>query len=171
MTFFSLLHFIWFLPIFQWRRLFFCAKKGPKFWTIVWTLFQIFFLVWDFFAIQIFYKQKTSFFGWCIPGRAPSGRAGPGPPSSWQGGNIEKVHRKKCPGKLHFIFGEKYIFWQFYPSKRSDLCLVRQISSRGSGSNFFYPKLIGDRQSYDIFFNPSFYMVFAYISVFWLYPP
>ena len=36
------------------------------------------------------------------------------------------------------------IFWKKH-SECSETYLVSQISSRGSGSNFFYPKLIGDR--------------------------
>ena len=119
---------------------FFSEKKVQHFGQHFGPFFG-FFWVWVFFVKQIFYKQKRSFFGWCIPRRAPSGRAGPGPPSLWQGGNIEKVHRKKCPRKLYFTFWEKYIFGSFYLSKRSDLCLERQISSRGSGSNFFLSKI------------------------------
>ena len=64
-----------------------------------------------------------------LRGRAP--RAGP--PRVGR----KKVGRKKCPGKLHFIFFEKIDFWTFYLSKCSDSYLERQISSRGSGSNFF----------------------------------
>ena len=108
------------------------SKKSKKQVKIL-DPFLRFFVGLGFFCHQIFYKQKTGFFGW----RAPSGGAGPGPPSFFQGGNIEKVHRKKCPGKLHFIFWGKIFVGAIYLSKRSDLCLVRQISSRGSGSNFF----------------------------------
>ena len=55
---------------------------------------------------------------------------------------------------LYFIFSQKTCFLSLYLLKRSKTYLKRQISSRGSGCNFSCPKLIGERQSYDIFFQP-----------------
>ena len=88
------------------------------------------------------WKKKRSMYGtFWTPG---SGRAGPGPPSFFQGGNIEKVLKKKCPGKLYFIFWGKIVFviWPikmlWFVSRTTDL--VERIREQ-----FFYPKLIGER--------------------------
>ena len=42
-------------------------KKGSKILDEILEPFFGFFLVWFFFANQIFYKQKTGFFGWARP--------------------------------------------------------------------------------------------------------
>ena len=83
---------------------------------------------------------------WLPSGHTPSGCAplrgappGPGP---------LELEGKKLGGKSvpeNYIFFKKTRFSSFYLSKRSETYLVSQILSRGSGSDFSYPKLIGDR--------------------------
>ena len=90
--------------------------------------------VWVFFANQIFYKQKRGFFGW------------------WRCRRRFFCEKKgpKFWRKFWTFFGQNVgpFFWLLFGKKHSkcfETYLVRQISSRGSGSNFFYPKLIGNR--------------------------
>ena len=45
------------------------------------------------------------------------------------------------------------------------------LARRDNPDGFLYPKWIVEHQNYDIFFNPSFYMDFAYISIFGQCPP
>ena len=104
------------------------------------------FLGLGFFCQPDFLQAKNRFFRLGAPLRGALGRA---PPPFSRVEILKKFTGKSVLEKCTLFFGKNI----FLVSKRSDLCLVRQISSRGSGRNFFYPKLIGNRQSYDIFFS------------------
>ena len=85
-------------------------------------------------------------------------RGAPGPPRVGR----KKVGRKKCPGKLHFVFWKKH-------SKCSETYLDRRISSRQSGSNFLLSKV--DRRSLELwhFFSTLHFIWFLPIFQFVAY--
>ena len=88
----------------------------------------------------LFFGQNWLFRGFCLYfNRArPFGARWAGPPFLFLGWKYWKSSQEKVYRKTILYFFGKH-------SKRLETYLERQISSRGSGSNFFYPKLIGDR--------------------------
>ena len=105
------------------------TKKGSK----ILDPFLRFFWFLRFFCHTDFLQAKNSFFSAGAPLRGALGRA---PPPFSRVEILKKFTGKSVPENCTLFFG-KNSFWSFYLSKCSETYLVSQISSRGSGSNFF----------------------------------
>ena len=102
-----------------------------------------------FFHFFILYSFWLYFTGGA-PLRGALGRA---PPPVCRAEILKKFSGKSVLETILYFLGKNIL-------KRSKTYLKRQISSRGSGCNFSCPKLIGERQSYDIFFSTDGKMTF-----------
>ena len=98
------------------------SKKSSKIWVLkkvekigqnFWTIFQDFFVVLGFSCHQIFYKQKTSFFGQA----RPFGARWAGPPLLFLGWKYWKSSQEKVSRKTTLYFLEKSSFLVILPIK------------------------------------------------------
>ena len=88
---------------------------------------------------QCNFKKVLKTYGFLTMAMArPFGARRAGPPLPGVERKYWKSSQEKVSRKTILYFFEKH-------SKRSETYLERQISSRGSGCNFFHPKLIGNR--------------------------
>ena len=88
------------------------SKKSKKYVKIL-DHFKDFFVVFGFFCHQIFYKQKTGFFGWCIPGAPLRGALGRAPPPFARVEILKKFTGKSVPENCTLFFGKNIFFGHF----------------------------------------------------------
>ena len=99
-----------------------------------------------FFFNPWFWTQNLQDFFEFFEGAPLRGALGRAPPPFFRAEILKKFSGKSVLKIILYFLGKHLL-------KRSKTYLKRQISSRGSGCNFYCPKLIGERSSYDMFFS------------------